>query len=173
MEIVGKLLLTSDSIYSRVMELAERISSDYQGKEILAIAVLKGAFMFYADLIRALKVPVTVDFIIASSYHGTISSGDVRVRYESLEDISGKDVLLIDDIIDTGISLKYLRELLLNKRPASLKICVLLDKKERRIANVPIDYLGFEIQNEFVVGYGLDWDGKYRNLPYIAVLKDI
>lgn len=172
MKIAENPLLTSEAIYSKVIELADRISSDYQGKEILAIGVLKGAFIFYADLIRALKVPVKVDFIIASSYHGTDSSGEVKIKQEALEDIAGKDVLLIDDIIDTGTSLAYLRKLLLSKSPASLKICVLLDKKERRVVDVPIDYIGFEIPNEFVVGYGLDCDGRYRNLPYIAILKE-
>lgn len=169
--IIGKPFLTTERISERVIELADKISNDYTGKEILAIGILKGSFMFFADLIRALKIPVTLDFIVASSYLKSTSTGEVKIHYDVREDITGKHVLLIDDIIDTGISLNHIRERILARGPESLKICVLLDKKERRLVNVPIDYVGFEIPNQFVVGYGLDYDNKYRNLPYIAIFK--
>lgn len=168
---IEKQLLSAESIHSKVVELADKISSDYTGKEVIAIGVLKGAFIFFADIIRALQIPVNVDFIIASSYIKTTSTGEVKVHCDIREDVAGKDVLLIDDIIDTGISLNYIRELLLARGPASLKTCVLLDKREMRIVDVPIDYVGFEIPNEFIVGYGLDFESKYRNLPYLAILK--
>ncbi|MBI5211890.1 MAG: hypoxanthine phosphoribosyltransferase [Nitrospirae bacterium] len=169
--IIGRPFLTTEQIHEKVIELADRISKDYTGKEILAIGILKGSFMFFADIIRALKTPVTLDFIIAASYLKTTSTGEVKIHYDMREDIKGKHVLLIDDIIDTGISLNYIRERILSKGPASLKVCALLDKKERREVNVPMDYIGFEIPNQFFVGYGLDYDNNYRNLPYIAVFK--
>jgi hypoxanthine phosphoribosyltransferase len=169
--IIGKPLLTIEQINEKVLRLAERISNDYYGKEIIAVGILKGSFMFFADLVRALKIPVTVDFIIASSYLKSTSTGEVKIHYDIREDISNRHVILIDDIIDTGISLNYIRERILSKGPASLKTCILLNKRERRIVDVPIDYLGFEVPNEFLVGYGLDYDNKYRNLPYIAVFK--
>lgn len=168
---IGKPFLTTEQISEKVIELADKISRDYGRKEILAIGVLKGSFMFFADLIRALKIPVTVDFIVASSYLKSTSTGEVKIHYDVREDITGKHVLLIDDIIDTGISLNYIRERIISKGPESLKICVLLDKRERRVVDVPVDYIGFEIPNQFVVGYGLDYDNKYRNLPYIAIFK--
>ncbi|MFZ6008272.1 MAG: hypoxanthine phosphoribosyltransferase, partial [Nitrospirota bacterium] len=167
--IIGKPFLTTEQIHEKVTELADRISRDYIGKEILAVGILKGSFMFFADIIRALKIPVTLDFIVASSYLKSTSTGEVKIHYDIKEDIAGKHVLLIDDIIDTGVSLNYIRERILSKGPASLKICILLDKKERRSVDVPVDYIGFEIPNQFVVGYGLDYDNKYRNLPYIAI----
>ncbi len=169
--IIGKPFLTTEQIHEKVTELADRISRDYVGKEILAVGILKGSFMFFADIIRALKIPVTIDFIVASSYLKSTSTGEVKIHYDIKEDIAGKHILLIDDIIDTGVSLNYIRERILSKGPASLKICILLDKKERRSVDVPIDYKGFEIPNQFVVGYGLDYDNKYRNLPYIAIFK--
>ncbi len=169
--IIGKPFLTTEQIHEKVTKLADRISRDYVGKEILAVGILKGSFMFFADIVRALKIPVTLDFIVASSYLKNTSSGEVKIHYDVKEDIAGKHVLLIDDIIDTGVSLNYIRERILSKGPASLKICVLLDKKERRSVDVPVDYTGFEIPNQFVVGYGLDYDNKYRNLPYIAIFK--
>lgn len=169
--IIGKPLFTTEQINDKVTELAERISRDYAGKEVLAVGVLKGSFMFFADLIRALRIPVSVDFIISSSYVKTDSSGKTSIYYDVRENIRGRDVLLIDDIIDTGISLNIIRESLLSKGPASLRICVLLDKEERRVTRVPVDYIGFRIPNQFVVGYGLDYENKYRNLPYIALFK--
>ncbi len=169
--IIGRPLLTTEQIQEKVAELAERISRDYQGKEIVALGMLKGSFVFFADLVRALKIPVTVDFIITSSYVKTSTTGEVKIHYEPRQDIAGKHILLIDDIIDTGISLNLVRDRLLSQGAESLKICILLDKKERRVVDVPVDYLGFEIPNKFVVGYGLDYDDKYRNLPYVAVFR--
>lgn len=169
--ITGRPLFTTEQIHEKVTELAAAISRDYEGKEILAIGIMKGALVFFADIIRALKLPVTVDLIIASSYYKTASSGKISIHYEPREPIEGKNVLLIDDIIDTGVSLNHIREKILSQNPESLKICVLLDKKERRITDVPVDYTGFQIPNEYVVGYGLDYENRYRNLPYIAVFK--
>ncbi|MBI3592043.1 MAG: hypoxanthine phosphoribosyltransferase [Nitrospirae bacterium] len=169
--IIGKPFLTTEQIHDKITELAEMISRDYAGKEVLAIGILKGSFMFFADIIRALKISVSVDFIVASSYVKTTSMGETKIYYDARENPAGRDVLLIDDIIDTGISLNYIREKLISMNPASLKICILLDKKERRIVDVPVDYIGFRIPNKFVVGYGLDYENKYRNLPYIAEFK--
>ncbi|MFA5352773.1 MAG: hypoxanthine phosphoribosyltransferase [Thermodesulfovibrionales bacterium] len=169
--IIGRPLLTTEQIQEKITALADRISQDYQGKEIIALGILKGSFIFFADLVRALKIPVTIDFVLASSYIKTSSTGEVKIHYEPRHDLAGKHVLLIDDIIDTGISLNFIRERLLSQSPESLKICIFLDKKERRVVDVPVDYLGFEIPNKFVVGYGLDYDDKYRNLPYVAVFR--
>lgn len=169
--VVGKPLYTVEQIQQRVRELAGAISHDYEGKTILAVGLLRGAFMFYADLVRAIKVPVTVDFIVAGSYVKSNTTGQVKVYYDIREDIAGRDVLLIEDIVDTGITLNHIREDILARRPDSLKICSFLNKKERRLVDVPIDYVGFDIPNEFIVGYGLDYDNMYRNLPYIAVFR--
>jgi hypoxanthine phosphoribosyltransferase len=169
--IVGKPLLTTRQIQSKVKELAERISHDYKGKDIVAVGILKGAFMFFSDIVRAIRIPLKLDFIIASSYVKTETSGEVKVFYDTREHVADKDVLLIDDIVDSGITLNHIRESMLAKGPKSLKTCVFLDKKERRIAKVPLDYVGFEIPNEFVVGYGLDYEGQFRNLPYISIFK--
>lgn len=169
--ITGKPLLTVEQIQSKVSFLAERISKDYDGKELVIIGLLKGCFIFMADLVRQIRVPVVIDFMIASSYMQTTTSGEVKIHCDIREDIENRHVLLVDDIIDTGISLNLIRERLLMKNPASLKTCVLLDKKERRILEVPVDYVGFDIPNEFVVGYGLDYENNYRNLPYIAIFK--
>jgi hypoxanthine phosphoribosyltransferase len=169
--IVGKPFLTVDQIQKKVKELADRISEDYEGKELLAVGILKGAFIFFSDIVRLIRVPLVVDFLIASSYIRSETSGQVAIHYDIREDFTRKDVLLIDDIVDTGITLNYLRERILMKGPESLKICTFLDKKERREVDIPLDYVGFEIPNDFVVGYGLDYDNKFRNLPYISVFK--
>lgn len=169
--VVGKPLFTVEQIQQRVRELAERISEDYEGKDLLAVGILRGAFMFMSDLVRAIRVPLTVDFIIASSYLKTDTTGEVKVHCDIREDVRDKDVLFVEDIVDTGITLNQVRERILARRPRSLKICTFLDKRERREVNVPLDYVGFEIPNQFVVGYGLDYDNKFRNLPYIAVFK--
>ena len=169
--VVGKPFFTVEQIQNRVRELAETISRDYEGRDLLAVGILRGAFMFFSDLVRAIRVPLTVDFIIAASYMKASSTGEVKMYYDVREDVAGKDVLLIEDIVDTGITLNQIRERILSRRPKSLKICAFLDKKEKRIADVPLDYIGYEIPNEFVVGYGLDYDNKFRNLPYIAVFR--
>jgi hypoxanthine phosphoribosyltransferase len=169
--VVGKPLFTSEQIQQRVKELAEKISEEYEGKDLLAVGILRGAFMFMSDLVRAIRVPLTVDFIIASSYLKTDTTGEVKVHCDMREDVRDRDILFVEDIVDTGVTLNYLRERVLTRRPRSLKICAFLDKKERRVVDVPLDYVGFEIPNQFVVGYGLDYDNKFRNLPYIAVFK--
>jgi hypoxanthine phosphoribosyltransferase len=169
--VIGKPLFTAQQIEQRVRELADRISADYAGKEILAIAILKGAFMFFSDLVRFIKVPLEVDFITCSSYVKTESTGEVKIQCDQREDVRGKHVLLVEDIADTGVTLNYVKEHLMQKGPASVRICAFLDKKERRVAEVPLDYVGFSIPNQFMVGYGLDYDNRFRNLPYIAVFK--
>lgn len=168
---IGTPLISEEQIQKKVRELAYRISSDYANKDLLVIGILKGSFMFFSDLIRHIKNPLKIDFIIASSYIKDSSSGEVKIHYFPREEITGKDVLLVEDIIDTGISLNTIREKILSMNPASLKICVLLDKAERRVIDVPVDYLGFKIPNKFVVGYGLDYHEMFRNLPYITVFK--
>ncbi len=169
--IVGKPLFTTSQIQARVKELALRISQDYAGKDLLAVGILKGAFMFFTYIVRAVEVPLTLDFIVASSYMKSETTGEVKIYYDVRGDISDSNVLLIDDIVDTGITLNHIRERILARSPRSLKICTFLDKKERREVEIPIDYVGFEIPNEYVVGYGLDYDNKFRNLPYISIFK--
>lgn len=169
--IIGKPLFTVEQIQTRVTELGNRISSDYEGKEVLAIGILKGAFMFYSDLVRAIGQRLTTDFIIAASYKDTTSTGKVNILYDITEKIEGKHVLLIEDIVDTGVSLNFHRERILRSNPASLKICAFLDKQEHRITYPPIDYIGFKIPDVFVVGYGLDYENQFRNLPYISIFK--
>ncbi len=169
--VTGKPLYTVNQIQDRVKELADQVSRDFKGKELVVISILKGAFMFTSDLVRHIKVPLTMDFIIASSYLKTDSTGDITIHSDIRENIMDKDVLLVEDIIDSGVTLNYIRERLLQRRPSSLKICGLLNKRARREVDVPIDYVGFEIPDVFIVGYGLDYDNKYRNLPYLAVFK--
>lgn len=168
---IGTPLISEEQIQRKVKELASRITKDYADKDLVAIGILKGSFMFFTDLIRHIERPVKIDFIIASSYIKDKSSGEVKIHYFPKEELHKKDVLLVDDIIDTGISLKKIREKILSMNPTSLKICVFLDKTERRVKNVPVDYVGFKIPNKFVVGYGLDYHEMFRNLPYITVFK--
>ncbi len=169
---IQEIVLSEDQIARRVRELGEEISRDYQGKEVVVVSVLKGAVMFVADLVRHLTVPCSLEFMAVSSYGAsTDSSGVVRIIKDLDESIEGRHVLVVEDIIDTGLTLNYLRELLLNRKPASLRICTLLNKPERRAVDVPVDYVGFDIPNEFVVGYGLDYAERYRNVPFIAVLR--
>jgi hypoxanthine phosphoribosyltransferase len=173
MDDVASILIDEDVLQSRVRELAGMIMRDYQDiNDLLLIGVLKGAFVFLADLSREIKRPHQLDFLGISSYGaGTESSGAVRIVMDLKQDISGRHLLIVEDIIDSGRTLAYLRRNLLARSPASLRICTLLDKPDRREVDVQIDYLGFEIPNEFVVGYGLDFSEIYRNLPYIAILK--
>lgn len=168
---IGTPLITEEQIQKKVKELAYRISQDYANKDLLVIGILKGSIMFLSDLLKHIQVPVKIDFIVASSYIKDKSSGEVKIHYFPREEIKDKDVLLVDDIIDTGISLKVIRDKILELNPASLKICVLLDKEERRVVDVPVDYIGFKIPNKFVVGYGLDYQEMFRNLTYITVFK--
>ena len=166
-----KELISKEKIEKRIEELAEEISKDYEGKNIEFIVVLKGAAIFAVELAMKVKQNVRFDFIEISSYSGTESTGVLKVNKDLKADIEGKDVLIVEDIIDTGRTLSYLREYLLSKNPNSLKICTLIDKPSRRILDVPIDYNGFEIEDKFIVGHGFDIDGDYRNMPYIGYVK--
>ncbi len=169
--VIGKPLYTVEQIQAKVREVADRITREYDGKEIIMVCILKGAFMFFSDLVRYIRIPIKVDFISCSSYVRSDSTGEVKMHQDLREDIRDKHVILVEDIADSGLTLNFLREHLLQREPASLKICALLDKKDRRIVDVPLDYVGFRIPNEFVVGYGLDYSNMFRNLPYIAVFK--
>jgi hypoxanthine phosphoribosyltransferase len=163
-------LLPEDQVQAKIRELAARINQDYAGKELLIIGILRGAFIFMADLVRRLEVPVTVDFIAVSSYgNATRSSGIVRILKDLDESVAGRHLLLVEDIIDTGLTLKYLCDYLQARGPASLRVCTLLDKPDRRKVNLQPDYNGFTIPDYFVVGYGLDCGQRYRNLPGIYV----
>jgi hypoxanthine phosphoribosyltransferase len=168
---VKKMLISSSRIKRRVRALARRISKDYAGKELTLVAILKGSVIFFADLIRSLDMHCGVDFMSVSSYKGTSSTGVVRLVTDLREDPVGKNLLLVEDIVDSGYTLDYLRRNLLTRRPATVKICALLDKEAARRVPVHVDYKGFSIPNEFVVGYGLDHNEEYRGLPYIAVLN--
>lgn len=162
----------ADTIAAKVREMGEQISRDYLGKELIAVCILKGSMMFYADLLREIKIPLMADFMSISSYgNSRKSSGVVQIVKDLDNNIENKDVLIIEDIMDSGQTLAFLMELLQARDPISLKVCCLLDKPSRRVAEVQPDYCGFEIPDEFVVGYGLDFAEYYRNLPYIGVLK--
>lgn len=167
-----EVLFTPEELQAKVEELGTAISRDYKGKELLMIGVLRGAVIFMSDLARAIDIPVALDFMAVSSYGASTStSGVVRIVKDLDEDLEGKHVLVVEDIIDSGLTLNYLLELLKSRNPASVKICTLLSKPERRQVNVEVDYVGFSIPDAFVVGYGLDYAEKYRNLPFIGVLK--
>lgn len=167
-----EILITEQQITSRVAELGRQISRDYAGREILVVGILKGAVLFLADLVRHIDVPVCLDFMAVSSYGATTaSSGVVQIIKDLEQNIEGRHVLIVEDIVDTGLTLKYLRDNLATRRPASLRICTLLDKPGRRKVPVQVDYNGFVIPDEFVVGYGLDYAERYRNLREILVLK--
>ena len=168
---VSEVLIDADRLSARVAELGEEVSADYAGRELLLIGVLKGAVFFMADLMRHLTVPCEVDFMAISSYGAaTDSSGVVRILKDLDINIDGRDVLVVEDIIDSGLTLSYLMRNLEAREPASLEVCALLTKPARREIDVPVRYVGFEIPNRFVIGYGLDFAERYRNLPYVAVL---
>ncbi|MFZ6020621.1 MAG: hypoxanthine phosphoribosyltransferase [Chloroflexota bacterium] len=168
-EFIGEILITQEQIQQRVADLGEQITRDYQHSDkLLLLGLLRGSVMFMTDLMRHIRRPMTMDFMLVSSYAGTQSSGFVRIDADHKTNIYDWDVILIDDIVDTGYTLYTVRKLLLERQPRSLKICALLDKKARHKVDIQIDYLGFEIPDYFVVGYGLDIDEKGRNLPYIA-----
>jgi hypoxanthine phosphoribosyltransferase len=153
--------------------LGAQISKDYEGKEVILICVLKGAYAFMADLARYITVPLRVDFMSVSSYgSGTRTSGVVRITKDLDSDITGKHIIVVEDIVDSGLTLKHLKELLTTRNPASIALCTAFDKPERRRVEVDVDYVGMEIPDEFIVGYGLDFDGKYRNLPDVSILGD-
>ena len=170
---VGEVLIDEDALSSRVAELGAEVSVDYEGRDLLLIGVLKGAVFFMADLMRHIAVPCEVDFMAISSYgDSTDSSGIVRILKDLDINIEGRDVIVVEDIIDSGLTLSYLMRNLESREPASLEVCALMTKPDRREIDVPVRYIGFEIPNRFVVGYGLDFGERYRNLPYVAVLSE-
>lgn len=167
-----EVMYSEDEVMRRIKELAEQINRDYEGKEIHMIGILRGGSFFMCELAKHITVPVTIDFMSASSYGmSTTSSGVVKIVKDLEEPIVGRDVIVVEDIIDTGRTLSYLLEMLSQRGPKSLKLCTLLDKPDRRVVEVNIDYNGYSIPDEFVVGYGLDYAQKYRNLPYIGIVK--
>ncbi len=167
------VLISQEEIKKRVKEMALEISRDYSGKDLLMVGILKGSFVFLADLLRSLEQDAAVDFMGTVSYGvSTESSGEVRITKDLEQSVSGRHVLLVEDIVDTGLTLRYLLDTLKTRQPASLKVCALLDKPARRRTRVNLDYYGFIIPNVFVVGYGLDYGEKYRGLPYVGVLKN-
>ena len=170
---IEKVLITEEQIQARIRELGEELTREYADKDPIVVGVLKGVVVFYADMIRELKVPCQMDFMWISSYAGTNSTGSMIVRKDVSADVKGRHVLILEDIFDTGNSLDFVVKHLQAKEPASLKICTLLDKPERRKAGITLqcDWTGFVIPNEFVVGYGLDFNEHYRNLPYVGILK--
>jgi len=170
---VGEILVSEARIQAKVAELGERISADYAGRQLTLVSVLKGSLPFMADLMRAITIPVRIDLMEVSSYGGTStdSSGLVRILKDLSSSIAAEEVLIVEDIIDTGLTLNYLIRYLRGKNPASLRICTLLDKPARRLVDIPVDYIGFTIPDQFVVGYGLDYGEVYRNLRFVGVLR--
>lgn len=169
---IQRILFSKEELVKKVKEIGQKITMDYKGKELVVIGVLKGANIFLADLVREINLPLNIDFMAVSSYgSSTESSGVVRILKDLDLEIENKHVLIIEDIIDTGLTLKYLTENLKSREVASLEICTLLDKPSRRKCNLDIKYIGFEIPDEFIVGYGIDYAEKYRNLPYVSTLK--
>lgn len=168
-----KVLIDEEKLHKRVDEIAAQIESEYKGKEIIFICILKGSVFFTVDLAKKINGDIKLEFIRVSSYNeGTESSGEIKMKLDLKDSIQGKDVIVIEDIIDTGRTLSYLIEYLKMKKPNSLKLCALLDKPERRVRKVKVDYTGFQIPDKFIVGYGLDVDEKYRNLPYVGYIEE-
>ena len=171
-DFLSRILLTEEQLREKVSELGARITEDYRGKKPLFLGVLNGCFVFMADLMRSVDLPCSLDFMAVSSYgSGTTTTGAVRITRDLGRDIEGEDVIIVEDILDSGVTLHYLRDYLTRRRPASIRIVALLDKPERRKADVKADYFGFTVPDEFLVGYGLDYAERYRNLPYIGILK--
>lgn len=169
---IERVLLTEEELQKRVREMAAQITEDYAGQEIVLICILRGSYIFMADLSRYIDRPCTVDFMAVSSYgKGSVSSGQVQITKDLSENIEGKHIIVVEDILDSGNTLYYLLQLLQARKPASIRLCTLLDKPERRVRDVKADYVGFTIPDAFVVGYGLDWAEKYRNIPFIGILK--
>jgi hypoxanthine phosphoribosyltransferase len=170
---IEKVLITEEQLQARIRELGEELTKEYADKDPIVVGVLKGVVVFYADMVRQLKIPCQMDFMCISSYSGTSTTGNMIVRKDVSADIKGRHVLILEDIFDTGNSLDFVVKHLQSKEPASLKICTLLDKPERRKAGITLqcDWTGFVVPNEFVVGYGLDFNEHFRNLPYVGVLK--
>lgn len=173
MDKVKKVLISEEQISTKVKELGEIITRDYQGKPLLCVCILKGSILFTADLIREIKLPLEIDFMAVSSYgNSTESSGVVRILKDLDHSVEGKNIIIIEDIIDSGLTLQYLLNNLRNRKAESVKVCTFLDKSERRQVNIIPDYVGYEIPDEFVVGYGLDYSEKYRNLNYIGIYSE-
>ena len=167
-----RVLLSEEEVDQRIRELGEQISKEFEGQEVHLICVLRGSIFFTCELAKRITVPVTIDFMQVSSYGSqTLSSGKILIKKELEDSIMGKNVIVIEDIIDTGRTLSYLLNMLQEKKPNTLRLCTLLDKPDRRVVDVDVDYTGFEIPDEFVVGYGLDYAQKYRNLPYIGIVE--
>ena len=170
---IKTVLVTEEQLKAKVAELGARISRDYEGKNLVLVSILKGAVVFMADLMRAVTIPCSIDFMVVSSYGGTNTqtTGLVKIVKDLDADLTGRDVLIVEDILDTGVTLSNLVPMLKMRNPSSVKICAILDKPTRRKADIQPDYEGFQVPDEFVVGYGLDYNEKYRNLPYVGVLK--
>ena len=167
-----KVLISQEEIQKRLYELAEQLDKDYEGKEIIVLCVMRGGVFFTVDLTLKMKTKMKYEFLTISSYEGMESTGQIRLVQDLRESIEGKDVLILEDIVDTGRSMAYLLEYLKSKKPNSLKLCVLANKAERREVEVPIDYIGFEVPNKYIVGYGFDIDNAYRNIPYIGYVEE-
>ena len=168
-----RVLISEEEVQAKVIELGKTITNDYRGSDLTLIGVLKGSFLFMADLCRHIELPITCDFLGLSSYHGhTRTSGVIRITSDLNQSVEGRHILVVEDIVDTGLTMQYLLENLGTRHPESIKVCSLLHKPERRKVETPIDYLGFTVPNEFVVGYGLDYRGRYRNLRYIGVMEN-
>ena len=170
-EDVDRILFTEAELKQRVDELGTELTRDYGDKNPVFVGVLRGCFVFMADLVRRFDAPCTLDFMAVSSYKGAHSTGTVQINKDLTRDIHGRHVIIVEDILDTGITLSYLKKYLMSREPASLTLCAMFDKPERRVADVQADYCGFIIPNEFVVGYGLDYEDQYRNLPDLGILK--
>ena len=170
---IQTVLVTEEQLRAKVAELGARISRDYAGKDLLLVSILKGAVVFMADLMRAVTIPCSIDFMVVSSYGGTNteSTGLVKIVKDLDADLSGRDVLIVEDVLDTGVTLSNLVPMLKMRHPNSVRICAILDKPARRKTDIRADYIGFEVPDAFVVGYGLDYDEKYRNLPFVGVLR--
>ena len=169
---IERILLSEDQIRARIQELGQQLTADYREKNPIFVGILKGVVVFFADMIRAIPIDCQIDFMAVSSYGGgTESSGKIQVKKDLSADIEDRHVVILEDILDTGLTLRHTVDYLMTKHPASLKICTLLDKPDRRKAEIQADYIGFTVPNLFVVGYGLDFDERYRNLPYIGVLN--
>jgi hypoxanthine phosphoribosyltransferase len=173
LEIIDHILVDKETLQRRILDLGRAISADYQGKDLVLVCVLKGGVTFLTDLMRQITIPHEIDFMAISSYGvgQRESSGAVRLIMDLKINIAGRDVLIVEDIVDSGRTMDYLLRLFWARKPASLRVCTLLNKPSRRVVDVPLDYIGFDIPDEFVLGYGLDFDEKYRNLPYVGVLK--
>ena len=170
---ISAVLFDERRIQARIREIGQQINTDYEGKVPVVIGILKGGFIFLSDLVRAITIPVEIDFLAISSYGaGTSSSGIVKIRKDIAIALAGRDVIIVEDIVDSGLSLQYIKDYIWKHKPASLRTCVLLDKPEAHKIETSFEYVGFEVGNEFVVGYGLDFGERYRNLPYIGILKE-